>query len=1268
MRDGQRSQSRLSPAGRDPLQDHVEPEQVGPSNKQMAAPGRPLHDRREDHHLPARGHDTALAVQSQACLHELVQAQAELTPDACAVMQGGRRWSYRELERRANGLARFLRRLGVAPEVKVAVCLKPSPELLATLLGVLKAGGAYVPIAPSMPPERVARLLDSCGASMVITERELSASSAWHKGRRLVMLDDPAGRTELQSGSPPAGIATADNLAYVISTSGSSGDPKGVMVAHRAILNTLQWRQRAFPLNGSDRVLVTFSFVFDASIFELFQPLLGGATVVFPDTDLGGDPAHIISAVRRYRITVLGVIPSWLSLLASDPELAECRSLRRVFCGGETLPAEAVERIRRRLAVEINNMYGPTETAMEATFLTCSPGRPISIGRPIANVRAYVLDDALQPVPSGTVGELYLGGAGLARGYVNNPGLSAERFVPDPFATLGGARMYRTGDFCRWLPDGNLELLGRRDRQVKLHGHRIELGDVEAALYGAAGVREAAVVLREDQPGAKRLVGYVTLQSSGATSPERLRHDLSRRLPRYMVPSAFIVLDGLPKTVGGKLDRRSLPAPRIPSSSRAVDEEPVGSLRQFLLGLWQQVLGVSEFGERDDFFEAGGNSIQAAILAHKLEEMLREPVYAAVVYDSPTIEKLADYLRRYYPRAVLRLLGPQLDSYPGPQRTPARPIHQDDLSHLRQLIRTLPDRQPRPSEPKNPSAVFILSPPRSGSTLLRVMLGAHPRLFAPPELQLLNFNTLRDRRAALSSPRDDFWLQGTVRAVMQALKCDVGEAIAVVERCEEQDLSVKDFYRFLQDALGDVTLVEKTPTYSLDVRTLRRAEEDFEGARYLHLVRHPSSVITSFDEAKLHVFFPPFLSAPHPFTPVQLAELVWTISHQNILDFFHDIPGDRRQAVSFEELVGDPRTTMERLSDFLGLSFDAATVSPYQQDQRSLMTDPVHPMARMLGDVKFHQHGRIRPELGRRSYPPAAMRALGDVTRRLASTFGYEDSAPVPPALVGLQVQGTAPAIYFVHPAAGSVSCYQALAWRLGPQRPFYAFRAPALDGTGPVPTSMQELASSYLVELRRRQPRGPYRLGGWSFGGVVAFEMALQLIASGEEVALVALLSSHLPRPGARPLHRDHSFVQVFLREHRLDLTPLERDADSDPQLLEYAFDKARPAGILAADSTLRDFSRVIRRYERVYNLHVDLARRYRPQGRIPRVTVFETLDDSTNGGGRFLKWDEFVDHLRTIGIPGDHFSILQKPDVDALGEALKRELLAADSPQEKP
>jgi amino acid adenylation domain-containing protein len=1102
---------------------------------------------------------------------------------------------------------------------------------------------------------------------MVITERGLPTSGAWQRGRRLVMLDDPVGGTELQSGSPPEGIATADNLAYVISTSGSSGDPKGVMVPHRAISNTLRWRQRAFPLNGSDRVLVTFSFAFDASIFELFQPLLGGAAVVFPDADLGGDPARIISAVRRYRITVLGVIPSWLSLLASDPELAECRSLRWVFCGGETLPAHVVERIRRCLAVEINNMYGPTETAMEATFLTCSPGRPTSVGRPIANVRAYVLDDAMQPVPSGAAGELYLGGAGLARGYVHNPGLTAECFVPDPFATLPGARMYRTGDFCRWLPDGTLELLGRRDRQVKLHGQRIELGDVEAALLDTAGVREAAVALWEDQLGAKRLVGYVTLQSSGATSSKRLRHDLSRRLPQYMVPSAFIFLDGLPKTVGGKPDRRSLPAPRTPSRVRSVDEEPLGPLKQILSGLWRQVLGATELGEHDDFFELGGNSIQAAILAHKLEELLQEPVYAAVVYDSPTIEKLADYLRRYYPHTVLRLLGPQLDSYPGLRRTPARPIHQDDISHLRQLIRTLPHRQPRHSGPKNPPAVFILSPPRSGSTLLRVMLGAHPRLFAPPELQLLNFNTLRDRRAALSSPRDDFWLQGTVRAVMQALNCDVGEAIDIVERCEEQDMSVKDFYRFLQDALGDVTLVDKTPTYSLDIRALRRAEEDFQGARYLHLVRHPSSVITSFDEAKLHVFFPPFLSAPHPFTPVQLAELVWTISHQNILDFLHDIPEDRRQVVTFEELVGDPRTTMERLSDFLGLSFAAATMSPYEQDQRSLMTDPVHPMARMLGDVKFHQHGRIRPEQGRRAHPPEAMRALGGVTRRLASAFGYEGSAPEPPALMGLQVRGAAPAIYFVHPAAGNVSCYQALARRLGSQRPFYAFRAPALAAAGPVPTSMQELASSYLLELRRHQPRGPYRLGGWSFGGMVAFEMALQLTASGEEVALVALLSSHLPRLGGRPLRRDHDFLRVFLREHRLDVTPPGWNPDSAPQLLEYAFDKARPAGIVAPDSTLRDFSRVIRRYERVYNLHVEMARRYRPQGRIPRVAVFEAQDDSADGNGRLLKWNEFVDHFTSIGIPGDHFSILQQPNVDALGEALKSELLAADGLHEK-
>lgn len=1181
-------------------------------------------------------------------------------------------WSYRELDRQASLVAQRLRHLGAEPESRVAVCLEPAPELLAALLGVLKAGAAYVPIMPSAPAERTRRLIADSRSSIVITQRGALPPGAATPGTQVITLTPGRSLAGCHCCAGPAVTVMSENLAYIMHTSGSSGEPKGVMVSHGAIHNTLRWRQQALPLRDCDRLLVTVSFTVDASIFQLFQPLSAGAAVVFPGRELAGDPARIISAVRQHGVTVLCAVPPWLAKLADDPGLADCETVRLVFSGGEVLPADLADAVAKRLNAPVNNMYGPTETAMEATFFRCTPGHPVSIGKPIANMRACLLDQEGQPAPPGGTGELYLSGAGLARGYLNDPALTAARFLPDPNASYPGARMYRTGDFCRWLPDGSLEYLGRRDRQVKLNGHRVELPEVEAALRAVAGVREAAVLLRDERPGGKHLVGYVAGEPGAALGSARLRRELRRRLPAHLVPAMFVIMEALPRTPVGKVDRLALPAPRPGAGGQAAGRDRAGSrpqdpLRELLRNCWRQVLGMSQVGDDDDFFELGGSSLQAAILTHRLEDMLGEPLYAVAIYDAATIEKLAGYLRQHYRHGVRRVLGHDPYSGPALSHGPTGPtgrtgrtgrvgrVGPADVARLRALIRTARPSLATAGPGKNPPAVFILSPPRSGSTLLRVMLGAHPRLFAPPELQLLSFGTLRERRAAFGTARDDFWLQGTIRALMELEACDAQAAARLMRDCEERDMPVKDFYRFMQSRLGDRTLVDKTPAYTLDPATLRRAEEDFEGARYLHLVRHPSAVIRSFEEAKLHVFFQPHLVAPHPFTPGQLAELVWDICHENIRGFLGSVPADRRHTVSFERLVEDPHGTMRAVSEFLGLPFHPATVAPHQQDQRALMTDPVHPMARMLGDVKFSRHRRISAAAARRRQDPRAQRSLGVATRRLAAAFGYEPLDGEPLAMVCLQAGGPAPALYCVHPAGGSVWCYRELARLLGERQPCYAFRARSAGSGGPAPVSLPELAASYLAELRRHQPQGPYLLAGWSFGGIVAFEMAAQLVASGLEVPVLALISSYLPADAADRADPSHQqFIEAFLREHGLP------SADpGEPRRMRHVFDQARRAGLVAPGTTARDFVRVIRRHEELYRGHVSTALRYRPSGTVPRLVLFETEEPGVPGP--CVRWEEVAGSVSRVAVPGDHYSVLQAPYAARLADALRSELSRA-------
>ncbi|HEV2860060.1 MAG TPA: amino acid adenylation domain-containing protein [Pyrinomonadaceae bacterium] len=600
----------------------------------------PLMTEGESRLLLAKWNATGADYDLDDFIHRRFERQAALTPDALALVFEGERLSYRELNERANRLAHRLRSQGVGPESLVGILMERSIEMVVAIYAILKAGSAYVPLEPSYPEERLAYVVEDARLGLVLTQERFAGRLGESPARVLVLDGEWAG--ESFSRANPAPTLEGDNLAYVIYTSGSTGRPKGAMNTHRAVCNRLLWMQDEYRLTPDDRVLQKTPFSFDVSVWEFFWPLMTGATLVVARPGGHQESAYLVGAINEHRITTIHFVPSMLQAFLEDPGLDSCVSLRRVICSGEALQYEQQERLLARLATGLHNLYGPTEAAIDVTFWECGGGerRVVPIGRPVANTQIYVLDAGLRPVPVGIAGELHIGGVQLARGYLNRPGLTAERFIPDPFSTEPGARMYKTGDRARYLPDGAVEYLGRLDNQVKLRGFRIELGEVEAALRQDARVRECVVVAREEAPGDARLVAYYV--ASGAAAPEagELRESLKGKLPPYMVPSAFVALDSLPLTTSGKVDRKALPAPGAPEAAGGYTA-PRGQLEEILADTMAGVLMLERVGADDNFFDLGGHSLLATTFLNRVRDTFGVAPPLRRLFETPTVAALA---------------------------------------------------------------------------------------------------------------------------------------------------------------------------------------------------------------------------------------------------------------------------------------------------------------------------------------------------------------------------------------------------------------------------------------------------------------------------------------------------------------------------------------------------------------------------------------------------------------------------------------------------
>ncbi len=592
---------------------------------------------------------TAAQYPQDRCVHELFEAQVERTPDAVALVLDDQHLTYRELNARANQLAHHLRELTVGPEVLVGLCAERSLEMVIGLLGILKAGGAYVPLDLGYPSDRLAFMFADAQAPVLLTQERLVGRLPI-QGARPLRLDADWEAIARHGTENLASGATAENLAYVIYTSGSTGRPKGTLIPHRGLVNYLSWCTQAYAVADGQGAPIHSSIAFDLTITGLFAPLLVGRTVhLLPD----GHGVEALSKALRRRpgFSIVKITPAHLQLLRQQmPPQDAVGGARAFVIGGETLKAESTAFWQEVVPeTALINEYGPTETVVGCCVYRVPPGRhtmgAIPIGRPIANTQLYVLDRYLQAVPIGVPGELYIGGDGLARGYLDRPGLTAERFVPHPFSTIPGARLYRTGDLARYLPTGDLECLGRIDNQVKIRGFRVELGEIEAILSAHPAVQQSVVVVREDAPGDRRLVAYVVSQPPQATSNE-LHCYVKERLPDYMVPSSVVLLDALPLTVHDKVDYQRLLASNLgiqPARGTAC-VAPRNAMERAVATTWQSILAIEMVGAHDNFFDLGGHSLSLLRVQSALAELIGRAVSVVDLFQYPTVSSLAQYL------------------------------------------------------------------------------------------------------------------------------------------------------------------------------------------------------------------------------------------------------------------------------------------------------------------------------------------------------------------------------------------------------------------------------------------------------------------------------------------------------------------------------------------------------------------------------------------------------------------------------------------------
>ncbi|OKP02811.1 Amino acid adenylation [Xenorhabdus thuongxuanensis] len=1161
----------------------------------MNEPQRPVLDlsilpAAERQQLLAEFNTTETNFPQNSLIHELFEQQAARTPDATALVFEDLSFSYRELNCRANRLAHQLIAMGVRPDDRVALCVERSLEMMVGLLAILKAGGAYVPLDPVYPAERLAYMIDDAAPVALLTQSALVEMLDTTLPSLLLDTQLPSIFDEEAENNPDAQTLglTPHHLAYVIYTSGSTGQPKGVMVTHRNVINLQTGLNVTLALNPPCRIAMNASIVFDASV-KIWLQLLSGHTLIIVPEEIRADSQQLWRYFAHHLVDIFDCTPVQLQWLLEvglgtqagyQPQLA--------LIGGDTIPPSMWSRLQEIKTTRFINVYGPTECTVDATL--CPIGLSLSqpsIGQPIANTQIYILDTQGQLLPLGVAGEIYIGGTGVARGYLNRPELTAERFVPNPFSTTPNARMYKTGDLGRWLPDGNIEYLGRNDFQVKLRGFRIELGEIEAKLIQCDGVREAVVMSREDEPGQKRLVAYLLPLEGVALVPAELRQQLAQHLADYMLPSAFVTLATFPLTPNGKLDRQALPAPDLSAFVTHSYESPIGKAETALAQIWQDLLGLERISRHDHFFELGGHSLLAVQLLNHMREQNMQ-VSLTTLFAHPTLCDLALAVKEQFVMPIS-----PFDENPVPL-SPAGTLLPLFLVH-----ETFGD-------PLVYSPLATLLPPELPVYALQA-LGIHTLEHPPVSIEALAACHIQAIRRI--QPRGPYRLMGwsigglIAYEIAQQLTSD-GETVEFLGM-------IDSYYHAHKDNSDLSTIAEQS------------VNEEERRIGLVINVLHAQGII---DDKR------------------DLAELQNLNDVDQVLDHFIEhqwLPaGITREDILLRVYTSE---MISQLSQGYIAQKSALPVHLYTAEE-SVNSDSWHGWHDIVGhDSVLHPIGGTHFSI---MHPPLLNQVVDSVTENLRDVPAFDP-------LVIIQQGSPSVSPLFCLPGAGaSPSSLLELALSFPQQLPIYVLQARGFTIEHHFPySSVEGAARAYIQNIRKVQPHGPYHLLGHSFGGWIAFEIALQLQAEGEQVSELILIDTDEPdQQGSalKSVNRTETIMELIdiynmILNQSLPLTRQDFDDLSPDEQIQHLHSALVKVGLFPAKTPISLLQGIVRVMQA--NLNTGYIPRTRYEGSVHLINAEEGNKDKRRT--RETQWRLHVAELNTMVVSGNHMTMLSAPHV---------------------
>jgi amino acid adenylation domain-containing protein len=1125
---------------------------------------------------------TQTDVSTNICIHTLFEQQADKFPDVLAVSSEHQQLTYDELNCKANRLANYLRSQGVRPEQRIGLCFDRSPELVVALLATLKAGGCYIPMDPTYPSDRLQYMVADSQPTLILSDGILDAETIVGRSevRVINVCTDGFMWANCSAVNPEAEDIYPDNLAYIIYTSGSTGQPKGVAVEHRNLANLIHWHNRAFGIEPGTCVSSVAGVGFDATVWEIWPPLCIGANLTLPTLDISRDPEQLLAWWMSQPIEV-GFLSTPIAELVLARKL-DHPTLRTLLVGGDRLNHHP----HPDTSFTLVNNYGPTETTVVATSGVIQANDAVlHIGSPVDNTCIYVLDEYKQPVPMGVKGEIYIGGKSVARGYLNRPEMTAERFLNDPFSEESGARMYRSGDLGRWLPDGTIEYLGRNDSQVKIRGFRIELGEISACMSTHQGVDEAVVIASQTQGHDQRLVAYYV--GNAQTAP--LRAYLSARLPDYMVPAAYVKLESIPLTPNGKVDRKALPKPQDVDFVTQTYIPPEGPVEETIAAMWQRLLGVEKVGRNDSFFELGGHSLVAIQFLNEARQHGYE-LTLSTLFVASRLADIADYI----------------------QRSSASLIE-----HAVALRPATGDQRP----------LFIV-PEASGEMIYAPWLTSYIDEdiavygLVAPERSVTPYYTIQGAAARYVRIIRETQPEGPYRMTGISLGGTLAYEVALQLMGQDQEIE----YIGIMDTTAEKAIVARhigEEALTEEQRMLLMSKEIYDGLAYdVYGLAETESTLEEGMSWKDHYRMARDMGMlPAGWTDTYFMN--WMMHREALIRAEYQY---RTLPVDIDLYVAELRPANE-----------AEDIVPYLRWDRFLPEASIRPT---IIQGTTHYHMVVEPYVG--SLAQAITKDIHDREKDYAAGKVMRN-ADYDPIVMLQEGKGQGPTLLCIPGAGGNVCSFMDLVQSLDSDWTVVGFQPRGLKGEGVPHTTVQAAAAFYLQSLESQACMGPIHIVGHSFGGWVALELAAQLEAEGIQVASLTIADSEAP--DATPHEFSDLAALMYLIEQFekqgavLDLTEEDFKGLAQPERLEIVHRKLIGQGVMASNSTVDDLDGIFHVFA------TNIRTPYQPAV-LPEAPTSLVMSADIKADVK-AAWQEQLPQIHCVQSTGDHFTLLKAPSV---------------------